>query len=66
MAKRKLSMHEALIHAIQGERISAKRLTEDTICYLRHKAWSIGYVLQSSGIGDYQTYSFVKPVNIEL
>jgi hypothetical protein len=61
-----MNYHEALERAIKGESISAKRMSEGCLCYLRHMAWSIGCVLQDSGIGDYRTYRFVKPVNFEL
>lgn len=55
--KTRLSMFEAWDKLLRGEIISATRISDGAVCYLRRQAWNIGRQLVDSGMGAYRTYS---------
>lgn len=55
--KTRLTMGEAWSRLLCGEIISASRISDGAVCYLRSQACRIGRTLVDSGIGVYRTYS---------
>lgn len=50
-------MGEAWSRLLSGEIISASRISDGAVCYLRSQACRIGRTLVDSGFGVYRTYS---------
>ena len=63
LAAMEMTWSEAIERLLRGECLDGSRMSEGKVCFLRHEAWRLGYELQSSGIGDYLTYRFVKIEN---